>query len=180
MAKEFYTEGTGSNQTLHSSQTEKIPVYDDISAVEADLANLEVGQFVATKDEGITENITDTVQDGNMNAVTSNAVFDYLNPTPITLTAGPHATYFEYTAYKVGKMIFINGGIAGNFDSADVYFTVSNEAKPSSSKRGASTVIILNSGTVPTEFYIDSNGLCQQQQTGGTVTSANFSFAYSV
>lgn len=52
MAKEFYTEGTGSSQVLHSSQTEKIPVYDSQQDAENDLANLAEGQLVATKDNG--------------------------------------------------------------------------------------------------------------------------------
>ena len=50
MAKEFYTEGTGSNQVLHSSQTEKIPVYDSQQDAESDLANLAEGQIVGTKE----------------------------------------------------------------------------------------------------------------------------------
>ena len=49
MAKEFYTEGVNGSQVLHESPTEQIPVYDDNDAAEADLANLEVGQIVATK-----------------------------------------------------------------------------------------------------------------------------------
>lgn len=38
-----------SNPTLDEVPNEKIPVYDDNDAAEADLANLEVGQIVATK-----------------------------------------------------------------------------------------------------------------------------------
>ena len=53
MAKEFYTEGTGSQQVLHESPTEKIPVYENKDAVEADFANLAENQLVATKDMGV-------------------------------------------------------------------------------------------------------------------------------
>lgn len=49
MAKEFYTEGVNGSQVLHESPTEQIPIYEDDDAAEADLANLEVGQIVATK-----------------------------------------------------------------------------------------------------------------------------------
>ena len=50
MAKEFYTTGTGSNQALHSSQDEKIPIYDTVADAEADLSNLEEGMLIGTKD----------------------------------------------------------------------------------------------------------------------------------
>ena len=50
MAKEFYTTGTGSNQALHSSQNEKIPIYDTVADAEADLSNLEEGMLIGTKD----------------------------------------------------------------------------------------------------------------------------------
>ena len=56
ISKEFFTQGTGSNQVLHESPTEKIPVYDDQAAVEADLANLAVGQFIVTKEVSVREN----------------------------------------------------------------------------------------------------------------------------
>ena len=62
MAKEFYTEGTGSNQVLHESPNEKIPVYDDLAAAEADLANLAVGQIGTTKDVGISSDIVEALK----------------------------------------------------------------------------------------------------------------------
>ena len=73
--KTFRTVGQGSTQTLEQIENNKIPVYETKAAAEADIANLEVGQIIATKDEG-NENAkpVDVVQDGNMHAVTSNAV----------------------------------------------------------------------------------------------------------
>ena len=50
--KTFTTSGTGSQQTLSPIETDKIPVYDSVTDAEADLANLAVGQIVATKDTG--------------------------------------------------------------------------------------------------------------------------------
>jgi hypothetical protein len=50
-----------------------INVYPTMTDLEQDLPNLEDGQFVATE-EGETWALTDTVANGNMNAVTSNAV----------------------------------------------------------------------------------------------------------
>ena len=73
--KLLFTEGIGASQTTTNAQDEKIPVYETKTAAENDLANLEVGQIVATKDEGNEfSNPVDVVQDGNMHAVTSNAV----------------------------------------------------------------------------------------------------------
>ena len=76
--KLLFTEGIGASQTTTNAQDEKIPVYETKTAAENDLANLEVGQIIATKDEGNElSNPVDVVQDGNMHAVTSNAVFDF-------------------------------------------------------------------------------------------------------
>ena len=75
--KSYVTSGTGSQQTLTGSQDEKVAVYQTVADAEADLANLEAGQIVATPDTG-DENAqpVDAVTDGDMHAVTSNAVFD--------------------------------------------------------------------------------------------------------
>ena len=76
--KLLFTEGIGASQTTTNAQDEKIPVYETKTAAETDLANLSVGQIIATKDEGNElSNPVDVVQDGNMHAVTSNAVFDF-------------------------------------------------------------------------------------------------------
>ena len=73
--KTFSTSGTGNQQTLSEIESDKIPIYDSMEDVTADLANLSVGQIVATKDTGSELSApVDTVQSGNMHAVTSNAV----------------------------------------------------------------------------------------------------------
>ena len=75
MSKTFRTVGSGSTQTLESIENNKIPVYETKAAAEADIANLSDGQIIGTKDEGNENaNPVDVVQDGNMHAVTSNAV----------------------------------------------------------------------------------------------------------
>jgi hypothetical protein len=76
--KSYVTEGTGSQQTLTDSQNNKIPIYDSKADAEADLANLEEGQIVATKDTGdeLAQPV-DVVEEGNLHAVTSNAVAEY-------------------------------------------------------------------------------------------------------
>lgn len=78
--KLLFTEGIGASQTTTNAQDEKIPVYETKTAAENDLANLEVGQIIATKDEGNElSNPVDVVQDGNMHAITSNAVADAIS-----------------------------------------------------------------------------------------------------
>ena len=78
--KLLFTEGIGASQTTTNAQDEKIPVYETKTAAETDLANLEVGQIIATKDEGNElSNPVDVIQDGNMHAVTSNAVADAIS-----------------------------------------------------------------------------------------------------
>src|SRR5574344_873901 len=78
--KTFRTVGSGSTQTIEPIENNKIPVYETKTAAENDLANLSDGQIVATKDEGNElSNPVDVVQDGNMHAVTSNAVADAIS-----------------------------------------------------------------------------------------------------
>ena len=80
MSRTFRTVGSGASQTTEPIENNKIPVYETKAAAETDLANLEVGQIIATKDEG-NENAkpVDVVEIGNMHAVTSNAVADYVD-----------------------------------------------------------------------------------------------------
>lgn len=66
---------TPNTPTLEQVPTEKLPVYDDLDAAAADLANLAENQIIATHDTGSELSApVDTVQSGNMHAVTSNAV----------------------------------------------------------------------------------------------------------
>ena len=131
--KTFRTVGSGSTQTIEPIENNKIPVYETKTAAETDLVNLEVGQIIATKDEGNElSNPVDVVQDGNMHAVTSNAVAKVLgehngifrgkclNGTPATM----------YPILPIGNTKNLPGGgylieqvmaniSAGNFD--DIY-----------------------------------------------------------
>lgn len=88
--KTFSTSGTGIAQTLSEIESEKIPVYDDLDAVIADLANLSVGQIGTTKDTGTElSQPVDVVEEGNLHAVTSNAVAECLS--------------YSTTEHKTGK-----------------------------------------------------------------------------
>lgn len=97
MAKSFYTTGTGDEQTLTPIINEKVPIYDTIADAESDLANLEVGQIVKTKDAGLVANLNpiDEVKQGVFLPPTSNAVAKSLS--------------YSTTEQKTGGKIVING-----------------------------------------------------------------------
>ena len=81
MAKEYYTNGTGSEQTVHESPTEKIPVYSTEADLDTDLANLADGELALYPSEGAEMSLpVDVVQSGNLHAVTSNAVEKAISP----------------------------------------------------------------------------------------------------
>ena len=91
---------TPNTPTLEQVPTEKIPVYEDMAAAAADLANLAENQIIATHDTGSELSApVDTVQSGNMHAVTSNAVSKFVN----------EVTTYEFanagiTVYKLGRI----------------------------------------------------------------------------
>lgn len=68
-----------SNPTMKVTQDDKIPIYNSKADAQADIANIEEGGIVATKDTGATGKVVDVVQDGNMNPVTSNGVYDFIS-----------------------------------------------------------------------------------------------------
>ena len=73
--KSFVTSGTGSEQTLSEIESEKIPVYESETDLDADLANLADNELALYVSEGSELSApVDTVQSGNMHVVTSNAV----------------------------------------------------------------------------------------------------------
>lgn len=118
--KTFRTVGSGSTQTIEPIENNKIPVYETKTAAENDLANLEVGQIIATKDEGSElSNPVDVVQDGNMHAVTSNAVADSISdihPTIDVSKVFSNAVLDVKTlsnTYGNGRYIFVGQGSTG-------------------------------------------------------------------
>ena len=78
MAKQFLANRSGQNPTLDEVPNETIKIYPTEADLDADLANLEENEIVATDEDNNpasgTQYPIDVVQDGNMNAVTSNAV----------------------------------------------------------------------------------------------------------
>ena len=127
--KTFRTVGSGSTQTIEPIENNKIPVYETKTAAENDLANLEVGQIVATKDEGNElSNPVDVVQDGNMHAVTSNAVADAISNIHPTIdiskvfSNGNINISALSNAYGNGRYAFTGQGQTGKLTSTiDIY-----------------------------------------------------------
>ena len=121
MAKSFYTNGVGNNQTLNNSQDEKIIIYDTIADAQSDLANLEEGQIIGTKSSVSPLTLTDVVQSGNTNAITSNGVANSLSYSKTeTLTGG---TWID------GKPIYrkvVNFGALPNAGSKTVNHNITN------------------------------------------------------
>jgi hypothetical protein len=80
---------TPNTPTLEQVPTEKIPVYEDMATAAADLANLAENQIIATHDTGSELSApVDTVQSGNMHAVTSNAVAESLSYSTEEMATG--------------------------------------------------------------------------------------------
>ena len=108
---------------LEWSQVDKykaveIPVYETMAAAEADIANLSENQIIATKDEG-NENAkpVDVVEKGNMHAVTSNAVFAYVNNVEViepTINTDTKYNVLEVKVIKTGNLVSIYGIITVN------------------------------------------------------------------
>ena len=130
--KTFRTVGSGNTQSLEPIENNKIPVYETKTAAETDLTNLSVGQIIATKDEGNElSNPVDVVQDGNMHAVTSNAVADFA---------------FDKSKIRMGA---INGGSANN----DNWYATFDTPFPDANYFVAITPAS-SAGTCPSGWYI--------------------------
>ena len=99
--------------SLEQVPTEKIPIYETKAAAEADIANLSDGQIIGTKDEGNElPNPVDVVEKGNMHAVTSNAVFAYVNNVEViepTINTNSAYTVLELKVIKTGNVVTVAG-----------------------------------------------------------------------
>ena len=87
MSKQFIVDRhtTPGTPALDPVATPKVPVYDTLADVEADLANLSVGQIVFTGGDGSDlAQPVDVVEEDNLHAVTSNAVANAFKGMTIT------------------------------------------------------------------------------------------------
>ena len=155
--KTFRTVGSGSTQTIEPIENNKIPVYETKTAAETDLANLEVGQIIATKDEGNElSNPVDVIQDGNMHAVTSNAVADAISNIHPTIDVSNvfsngniNITALSNT-YGNGRYAFIGQGQSGNLTSTIDIYTISTSSGHFNYSNGTSTLYSNDINSNPT------------------------------
>jgi hypothetical protein len=109
--KTFATSGIGNQQTLTGIETPTIFVYENESAIENDLSNLENDDWVSTPDTGDElSHPVDVVESGNLHAVTSNAVAESLSYSETEQATG--GTWIDgkpiYKITKTGTGIFRN------------------------------------------------------------------------
>ena len=105
--------------------TEKIPVYDTDADVDADLANLEVGQIVATKDLGLSPN------DWKQYISDENELSDYETPTLPYSTSSSTVPADVFTAEYDGFVTFsfqFGSGTAGSAPYAYLFLSQDNGA----------------------------------------------------
>lgn len=62
MSKVFIQNGTGSTATLENAHNEKVPVYDTLQDAEADLANLEENQIIATNEMVVADTVKQQIR----------------------------------------------------------------------------------------------------------------------
>lgn len=116
MAKTFITSGTGASQTLDAIQNEKVPVYSTRAAAEADLANIEEGAIVATKDTGAEfPDIKEYIRNQNIldDWETITVSSDSSNPTVMPYD-GFLELCFQGEDLK-GSVIYVNGELISDF-----------------------------------------------------------------
>lgn len=122
---------------LEWSQVDKakaveIPLYETKAAAEADIANLSDGQIIATKDEGNElSNPVDVVQDGNMHAVTSNAVANALGKWEEVWREDSNS-YILGVKNSLGTWLRIrfSGFISGNISNGHTLLVLPQEWSP--------------------------------------------------
>lgn len=117
MAKQFLANRSGQTPTLDEVPNEVIKIYDDKAAADLDLANIEENEIVATKageSEGVVE-VVDTVEEDNPNAVSSGAVYDYVEDK-----------ISEKTSWKVLKVFTSTGNAILPEDFEDVLVVETN------------------------------------------------------
>ena len=151
--KLLFTEGVGANQTTTNAQDEKIPVYETKEAAEADIANLSDGQLIATKDEGNEyAKPVDVVESGNMHAVTSNAVAEYVDSkalyNKVTKDLGTGWNYIQnFEGLKAGTYVITATIDATVNDINAVVDGVFTQIGTAGNKNGTLVIDIANDGT---------------------------------
>ena len=139
---------TPGTSALNPVNSPKVPVYDTLADVEADLANLSEGQIVATGDTGdeLAQPV-DVVEEGNLHAVSSNAVAELFTdnflewaPGDVSLTGDATTTVKEFNITQKGVYIMtIRFTKNSNGANMRVGITINSETRNSNYVGGYST-----------------------------------------
>ena len=155
---------TPSTPSMDEVPNEKIPIYDNLADVESDLANLEAGQIVATKDTGdeLSQPV-DVVEEGNLHAVSSNAVAESQKWKDLN---GNSIVGLDYNELSISAWIFSNG------TTNEIVFT-QQYARGQLSLTQTPQILMLGG------YYISSNdyGLCNLNNNQGVITIRKFYYA---
>lgn len=185
MAKQFIANRSGQTPTLDEVPNETIKIYTTEADLDADLANLEENEIVATDEDNNpqagTQYPVDVVQDGNMNAVTSNAVAESLSYSTTEQATGG--------VWIDGKPIYrkvINVGALPNnaqvgyqhdIDDIDEFTTIRGIAK--SSTLSLPIPFIERNGTTNIQLYASASGFTVSTNYDASSYAGKFIFEYT-
>lgn len=144
-----------------------IDVFEDMAEVLQELPNLPDGQFGATKDTGSELSApVDTVQSGNMHAVTSNAVAGELAVTYENIVISQHR-YSAYL-YKSGKVVYFN--LQGDWTGLNSGAT-QNLATIPEGYRPINVLKFMEATGSPIVLQVNTNGMVEVYNYGETFTN---------
>lgn len=122
-------------------------VYNGTKAVWDTLSVAEKTQYGATAftdDDG--SEVVDVVEDGNMNPVTSNAVYDFVQVITPTLASSLSG---NLRCFKIGKLVIVSGDVT--YDGVNVLSTLAT-GLPANKGRNSDTTIAWYTGTEYAQF----------------------------
>lgn len=131
MAKTFYTNGTGNNQTLSMATDRRVPIYDTEADVSNDITNLAIGQIVATKDQTESDTIYNLKQKIDDIEALVNNLEKRLSPSSWELIS--NSTTGSYTVDKDGWYLFNGNAAPASVVAATTQVTVNGTTLGSAS-----------------------------------------------
>lgn len=103
MSKVFIQNGTGSTATLENAHNEKILIYDTLQDAEADLANLEENQIVATNEMIVSDSEKAYIRNQNLLSDWEDII---LTTTDTTMPYDGYLQVFVYTSSGYGYVTY--------------------------------------------------------------------------
>lgn len=105
MSKVFIQNGTGSTATLENAHNEKVPVYDTLADAEADLANLEENQIIATNEMVVSDSEKAYIR--NQNLLSDWEDITITTTTDTTMPYDGYLQVFVYTSSGYGYATYV-------------------------------------------------------------------------